>query len=615
MIKHHHEFQPIRTGVGYQISSYLMMRSIEERTGFKWEVDNNSLIALRNTFSNLNLNSSKEDPTLSAFLVPFVESITEFYECEIAAARPTTVNFNERIYDGLDNIVEKIKDNSRIFAYPSPVNYISLKDDGNELFSKVKSELTFRQDIFDKCKSFKESFRSEVIALHIRSGDFHELENATFMCGSEYYQNALLQLPSDIPVLVFTNDKDAVISNNQLLIDNSDRFIFISDLFNNNEVIDCTIGNELDRFVNIGMDMNGYYQYDYKDALIKFAKNKLGSDATNSQIKEEVSSLINQLNPIYRDKIRTRSYNYSYDLCLMAMCDYLIMSNSTYSLSASQLGSYKKVIYPMYWIQNFDKDNFIKKDLGDYNQTKEMCSGILDGPNFFGIKNSDPRSIEVVSEISNLESDGYFYKSLDVIPKEFLNELYEFFVYWLEKTRKSVAKEVYPPEMTDCELLLEEDFIKSHIWQKFYSEIKKHISRYCSLSGIEYSSIRIQSPWITRVADIEIPGQCTRDEMKFRLKNDVTVGGLHSHTETTSGIEEADSNTINPIGMVYYLKNPDPQYGTIVKLSEDKVYYNSGEENSLVIFDPRLYHAAVYPPVEVIEKYPRMTIVIDYCYV
>ena len=587
------------------------MRSIEERTGFKWEVEDNSLIALRNTFSNLNLNFSKDDSVLSTFLVPFVESTAEFYEFEIAAARPTVVDFNERIYDGLDNIVDRIKDNSRIFAYPSPVNYISTKEDGNELFLKLKSELKFRRDIFDKCKTFKESFGSEVIALHIRSGDYHKLENATFMCGNNYYGNALLELPSDIPVLVFTNDKDAVISNNQLVLDNPDRFIFISDLFNNNEVIDCVIGNELDRLV----DINGNCDYNYKDALINLAKNKLDSDATNLQIKEEVSRLINKLNPLYRDKIRTHSYNYSYDLCMMSMCDYFIMSNSTYSLLASQLGSYKKVIYPMYWIQDLDKDNFIKKDLGDYDQTKEMCSGILDRSNFFGIKNPDPRSFDVISEISNLEpnEDGYFYKSLDVMPEELLNELYESSVYWLERTRKPVTREVYPPEATD-EILLDEDFINSDIWQKFYSEMRKHISRYCSISDIHYPSIRIHSSWITRVADIEIPGQSTRDEMRFRLKNHVSIGGLHSHTQSTSGIEETDSNTINPIGLVYYLKNPDPQYGTIVKLSEDKIFYNSGEENSLVIFDPRLHHAAIYPPVEVIEKCPRISIVIDCCY-
>lgn len=611
MIKHHQESHSVRTGLGYQISIYIMMRSIEERTGFKWEVEDNSLIALRNTFSNLNLNFSKDDSVLSTFLVPFVESTAEFYEFEIAAARPTVVDFNERIYDGLDNIVDRIKDNSRIFAYPSPVNYISTKEDGNELFLKLKSELKFRRDIFDKCKTFKESFGSEVIALHIRSGDYHKLENATFMCGNNYYGNALLELPSDIPVLVFTNDKDAVISNNQLVLDNPDRFIFISDLFNNNEVIDCVIGNELDRLV----DINGNCDYNYKDALINLAKNKLDSDATNSQIKEEVSRLINKLNPLYRDKIRTHSYNYSYDLCMMSMCDYFIMSNSTYSLLASQLGSYKKVIYPMYWIQDLDKDNFIKKDLGDYDQTKEMCSGILDRSNFFGIKNPDPRSFDVISEISNLEpnEDGYFYKSLDVMPEELLNELYESSVYWLERTRKPVTREVYPPEATD-EILLDEDFINSDIWQKFYSEMRKHISRYCSISDIHYPSIRIHSSWITRVADIEIPGQSTRDEMRFRLKNHVSIGGLHSHTQSTSGIEETDSNTINPIGLVYYLKNPDPQYGTIVKLSEDKIFYNSGEENSLVIFDPRLHHAAIYPPVEVIEKCPRISIVIDCCY-
>jgi hypothetical protein len=611
MIKFHQEFHSVRTGLGYQTSIYLMMRSIEERTGFKWETDDNSLTALRNTFSGLNLNSTTHEIDISTFLVPFVESTVEFYEFEIAAARPTVTNFNERIYDGFDNIVERIKDNSKIFAYPSPVNFISIKEDGEELFLRVKNELKFRQDIFNKCKTFKESFGSEVIALHIRSGDYHKLENATFMCGNDYYENALFQLPSDTPVLVFTNDKDAVISNNQLVFDNPDRFIFISDLFNNNEVIDCVIGNELDRLV----DMNGNCNYNYKDALINLAKNKLDSDATNLQIKEEVSRLVNQLNPLYRDKIRTHSYNYSYDLCMMSMCDYFIMSNSTYSLLASQLGSHKKVIYPMYWIQDLDKDNFIKKDLGDYDQTKEMCSGILDRPNFFGIKNPDPRSFAVISEISNLEpnEDGYFYKSLDVMPEELLNELYESSVYWLERTRKPVTREVYPPEATD-EILLDADFINSDIWQKFYSEMRKHISRYCSISDMHYPSIRIHSSWITRVADIEIPGQSTRDEMRFRLKNHVSIGGLHSHTQSTSGIEETDSNTINPIGLVYYLKNPDPEYGTIVKLSEDKIFYNSGEENSLVIFDPRLHHAAIYPPVEVIEKYPRISIVIDCCY-
>jgi hypothetical protein len=587
------------------------MKSIEERTGLKWEVDDNSLIALRNTFSDLNLNSSKDELVLSTFLVPFVESTTEFYEFEIAAARPTVLDFNERIYDGFDNIVEKIKDNSRVFAYPSPVNFISIKEDGNELFSKVKNQLKFRQDIFHKCKSFKDSFGSEVIALHIRSGDFHKLENATFMCGSDYYRNALLQLPSDIPVLVFTNDKDAVISNNQLVIDNSDRFIFISDLFNNNEVIDCTIGNELDRLV----DVNGNCEYNYKDALINLAKNKLNSDATKLQIKEEVSRLINQLNPLYRDKIRTHSYNYSFDLCLMSMCDYLIMSNSTYSLAASQLGSHKKVIYPMYWIQDLDKDTFIKKDLGDYNQTKDMCSSILDKPNFLGIKNVDPRSFTVISDTSKLEPslDGYFYKSSNVMPEELLDDLYEASVYWLERTRKPVTREVYPPEATD-EILLDKDFVNSDLWQKFYSEMRKHISRYCSMSGIHFPSIRVHSSWITRVADIEIPEQSTREELRFRLKNHISIGGLHSHTQSTSGIEQTDSNTINPIGLVYYLKNPDPEYGTIVKISEHRIFYNSGEENSLVIFDPRLHHAAIYPPVSVIENCPRITIVIDCCY-
>jgi len=39
---------------------------------------------------------------------------------------------------------------------------------------------------------------------------------------------------------------------------------------------------------------------------------------------------------------------------------------------------------------------------------------------------------------------------------------------------------------------------------------------------------------------------------------------------------------------------------------------NMGEENSIIIFDGRLFHSAVYPPMSVSEKSPRYTIIADY---
>lgn len=71
------------------------------------------------------------------------------------------------------------------------------------------------------------------------------------------------------------------------------------------------------------------------------------------------------------------------------------------------------------------------------------------------------------------------------------------------------------------------------------------------------------------------------------------------------------SHKSNPIGLVYYLKNPDPKYGTIVKVSDKKIFNNNGEENSIMIFDPRAYHTALYPPIKETKEYPRITIVAD----
>lgn len=201
-------------------------------------------------------------------------------------------------------------------------------------------------------------------------------------------------------------------------------------------------------------------------------------------------------------------------------------------------------------------------------------------------------------QVKKYEGD-YFYKAYDVIPEELLNDLYASSIEWLEKTRKPITEEVYPPEASG-QLLSYTEFTNSDLWQRFYSEIRRHIAKYCTVSGVDLSTIKIHSSWITRIADIEFPGKHTKEELRKRLRQHSAFGNMHSHTD-------------NPIGMVYYLKNPDPKYGTIVKLTDKKIFQNDGEENSLMIFNPRLYHTAIYPPIEVAEEYPRITIVADCC--
>ena len=71
----------------------------------------------------------------------------------------------------------------------------------------------------------------------------------------------------------------------------------------------------------------------------------------------------------------------------------------------------------------------------------------------------------------------------------------------------------------------------------------------------------------------------------------------------------------NPITTVYYLTNPHPKYGTSIKFPGDTYQTNVGQENSLIIFDGRLEHSAIYPPLNMTQKHPRITVVADYAYI
>ena len=48
------------SGLGYQISAYIMMRSLEIKTGQTWVVDQSAFKALRNTFKDLRLNFTND---------------------------------------------------------------------------------------------------------------------------------------------------------------------------------------------------------------------------------------------------------------------------------------------------------------------------------------------------------------------------------------------------------------------------------------------------------------------------------------------------------------------------------------------------------------------------
>lgn len=369
------------SGLGYQISCYVLMRALEERTGLKWAVDKSQFLALRHTFKDLKLN------------------IIDNYDDQLIDMNKEYNILTVGDEDGFEYIEKTITDDTIIDTYPTPYNYMPVGDDG-DLFLACKRELVFRDDIKDKCQQFMKKFDDDVICMHVRRGDFKNFENGMFVCGTDYYENALRLLPKDLPVLIFTNDKDSVIQDTSLIASNPGRFTFITDLYNDNELIDCDLGQELDRRV----DYSGAHLFNYKTALSKVVKEESARILNAEQLVVEMSKKVKELHPKYKNKVKSNSYNHSFDFCLMTMCKYFIMANSTYSIWASELAapdtSQISVIYPMYWLQGHVGTEAtlqaIKSDLGEFNQTEYLARSLVGRSYYQHLANPDPRAFEVI---------------------------------------------------------------------------------------------------------------------------------------------------------------------------------------------------------------------------
>ena len=204
-----------------------------------------------------------------------------------------------------------------------------------------------------------------------------------------------------------------------------------------------------------------------------------------------------------------------------------------------------------------------------------------------------------MSKVKSIEIDGYhFYKVIDVFPKTFLKKLYKSSVYWLEKTRKDTTEEVFPPEASG-KLFEYDEFKNDPIWRKYYNTLDLIVKEYSKLIDIPMDYLSRHASWITRVKDLDFSHKMEVDLID-RLRRHSTEGNMHAHLDC------------DPITSVFYLKNPDKKYGTLIKKAGGQNILNIGEENSIIIFDGRLFHSAVYPPMAITKKYPRYTIVADY---
>jgi hypothetical protein len=85
----------------------------------------------------------------------------------------------------------------------------------------------------------------------------------------------------------------------------------------------------------------------------------------------------------------------------------------------------------------------------------------------------------------------YFYKVHNFLPEGLIDDLYSSSVKWLTDTRKSTLEEVFPPESSAD--LLTTNAPEESVWKCFYSEVKKHIAKYCEITNTDINTIKLSS--------------------------------------------------------------------------------------------------------------------------
>jgi hypothetical protein len=107
--------------------------------------------------------------------------------------------FQERMHTFDEDLFNACPDNIDLFGYYQTEKYFT------HIKEEIRSDFSFNLELYDKCLEFINSLNSEVISLHIRRGDYVVNPNHPIQT-IDYYNKALKILPSNLPVIIFSDD-------------------------------------------------------------------------------------------------------------------------------------------------------------------------------------------------------------------------------------------------------------------------------------------------------------------------------------------------------------------------------------------------------------------------
>jgi hypothetical protein len=124
----------------------------------------------------------------------------------------------EKFYHFDEDLFNNCPDNINLNGYFQTEKYfINIKDE-------IKRDFSFNENVVGDCKTFVQNIspNGDVISLHVRRGDYLNLQSFHPLPSVEYYNEALSKFDSNIPVLIFSNDVDWCKDNDTF---SSDRFL------------------------------------------------------------------------------------------------------------------------------------------------------------------------------------------------------------------------------------------------------------------------------------------------------------------------------------------------------------------------------------------------------
>lgn len=145
------------------------------------------------------------------------------------------INLTETInYNGYTRYIEKTFNYDEIPSIDGNVileGYFQSEKYFNKYEEQIKGLFAPTQEMFDEIETkFGDVFNQDTCSIHVRRGDYVKLSQHHPLCGNEYYDKAIKEIPKGTKFLVFSDDTEWCRKNFK-----EDKFIIID---NNNDIVD-----------------------------------------------------------------------------------------------------------------------------------------------------------------------------------------------------------------------------------------------------------------------------------------------------------------------------------------------------------------------------------------